>query len=163
MTLVPPNTRPNSILALTPLGRCPILQIRTLKCKWGYVTDFRSFVPHKVLVTHPAGLANERANARVCNTASPCQESVRTPHTTSLAVAPTCSHVPRHPATGPWLIFPVALSLHTARSLGRGVRVYLLARSRQGWLGSSWLQDKTGCVAACKGLSSTPDRESSKA
>ena len=53
MTLVPPNTRPNSILALTPLGRCPILQIRTLKCKWGYVTDFRSFVPHKVLVTHP--------------------------------------------------------------------------------------------------------------
>ena len=59
-------------------------------------------VPHKVLVAHPE-LANERADIQVCHTASPCQESVRAPHTTSLAVAPVCSHVPRHPVARPGL------------------------------------------------------------
>ena len=101
MTLVPPSTWPNSILTVIPLGRCPISQIRTLRCKWGYITDFRSFCCQTLCSPQ-----SPCRPPRVCNTASPCQESVRTPHATSLAVAPVCSHVPRHPVTGPWLHLP---------------------------------------------------------
>ena len=165
MTLVPPSTWPNPILTVIPLGRCPILQIRTLRCKWGYITHFRSFCCQTL-----------------CSPQSPCQPprvgqwtSQHSGLQHSLSLPGVCedpardkpsrgSHLqPRPPASCHRALAPSSLWLcyYTQHcSPGRGVRVCLLTCSRQG---SRWMQDKMGCVAACKGLSSMPDRESSKA